>query len=162
MQRIEGEAAWMCPNKWGCGPQICGRIEHFVGRHAMDIDGIGEEVAIMLNKSGLVNDVADLYDLTQEKLVALERFQERSAQRILRGLEASRQVPYARVIFALSIPFVGETTGKVLARHTRDMDTLMSLPAEDLAAIHQLSTSLPTSATERLSSACVPRDCRCH
>ena len=72
--RVEGEAAWVCPNKWGCGPQICGRIEHFVGRHAMDIDGIGEEVAVILNKSGLVNDVADLYDLTQEKLVVLDRF----------------------------------------------------------------------------------------
>ena len=94
----------------------------------MDIDGIGEEVAVILNKSGMVNDVADLYDLTQEKLVSLDRFQERSAQRILRGLEASRQVPYARVIFALSIPFVGETTGKVLARHTRDIDTLMAMP----------------------------------
>ena len=148
LQRIEGEAAWVCPNKWGCGPQICGRIEHFVGRHAMDIDGIGEEVAIMLNKSGLVNDVADLYDLTQEKLVALERFQERSAQRILRGLEASRQVPYARVIFALSIPFVGETTGKVLARHTRDMDTLMSLPAEDLAAIPEIGPKIAQSIVD--------------
>lgn len=148
LERIEGEAAWVCPNKWGCGPQICGRIEHFVGRHAMDIDGIGEEVAVILNKSGLVNDVADLYDLTQEKLVALDRFQEKSAQRILRGLENSRQVPYSRVIFALSIPFVGETTGKVLARHTRDIDTLMSLPAEQLAAIPEIGPKIAQSIVD--------------
>ena len=148
LKRMEGEAAWVCTNKWGCGPQICGRIEHFVGRHAMDIDGIGEEVAVILNKSGLVNDVADLYDLTMEKLVALDRFQERSAQRILRGVEASRQVPFARVIFALSIPFVGETTGKVLARHTRDIDTLMSLPTEELAAIPEIGPKIAQSIVD--------------
>ena len=153
LKRIEGEAAWVCPNKWDCGPQICGRIEHFVGRHAMDIDGIGEEVAVILNKSGLVNDVADLYDLTQEKLVALDRFQERSAQRILRGIEASKQVPYARVIFALSIPFVGETTGKVLARHTRDIDTLMSLPAEQLAAIPEIGPKIAQSIVDFFAEA---------
>ncbi len=146
--RIEGEAAWVCPNKWGCGPQICGRIEHFVGRHAMDIDGIGEEVATMLNKSGLVNDVADLYDITRDKLLALDRFQEKSAQRILRGIEASRHVPYARVIFALSIPYVGETTGKVLARHTRDIDTLMSLPAEQLASIPEIGPKIAQSIVD--------------
>ena len=148
LQRVEGEAAWVCPNKWGCGPQICGRIEHFVGRHAMDIDGIGEEVAVLLNKSGLVNDIADLYDLTQEKLVALDRFQERSAQRILRGIEASKSVPFARVIFALSIPFVGETTGKVLARHTRDIDTLMGMPAEELAAIPEIGPKIAQSIVD--------------
>lgn len=148
LQRIEGEAAWVCPNKWGCGPQICGRIEHFVGRHAMDIDGIGEEVAVILNKSGLVNDVADLYNLTAEQLVSLDRFQERSAQRILRGIEASRQVPFARVIFALSIPFVGETTGKVLARHTRDIDTLMTMPADQLAAIPEIGPKIAQSIVD--------------
>ena len=114
----------------------------------MDIDGIGEEVAVIMNKSGLVNDVADLYDLTQEELVALDRFQEKSAQRILRGIENSRQVPYARVIFSLSIPFVGETTGKVLARHTRDIDTLMSMPAEQLAAIPEIGPKIAQSIVD--------------
>lgn len=146
--RIEGEAAWVCPNKWGCSPQICGRIEHFVGRHAMDIDGIGEEVAVILNKSGLVNDVADLYDLTLDKLMALDRFQEKSSQRILRGIAASKTVPYARVIFALSIPFVGETTGKVLARHTRDIDTLMTMPAEELASIPEIGPKIAQSIVD--------------
>ena len=148
LKRVEGEAAWVCPNKWGCGPQICGRIEHFVGRHAMDIDGIGEEVAVILNKSGLVDDIADLYDLTEEKLISLDRFQQRSAQRILRGVEASKQVPYARVIFALSIPFVGETTGKVLARHTRNIDALMTMPAEELAAIPEIGPKIAQSIVE--------------
>jgi len=148
LQRIEGEAAWVCPNKWGCSPQVCGRIEHFVGRHAMNIDGIGEEVVVMLNKSGLVNDPADLYDLTQEKLVSLDRFQHKSAQRILRGVDASRNVPYARVIFALSIPFVGETTGKVLARHTHDIDTLMAMPADQLAAIPEIGPKIAQSIVD--------------
>ena len=148
LQRVEGEAAWVCPNKWGCGPQICGRIEHFVGRHAMDIDGIGEEVAVVLNKNGLVNNIADLYDLNQEKLVALDRFQERSAQRILRGIEASKSVPFARVIYALSIPFVGETTGKVLARHTHDIDSLMNMPAEQLAAIPEIGPKIAQSIVD--------------
>ncbi len=146
--RVEGEAAWVCPNKYACPPQITGRIEHFVGRHAMDIDGIGEEVAVILNKSGLVNDVADLYDLTSERLIALDRFQEKSAQRILRGIEASRSVPFARVIFALSIPFVGETTAKVLARFTHDIDTLMSTPAEQLAAIPEIGPKIAQSIVD--------------
>lgn len=145
LQRIEGEAAWVCPNRWGCAPQICGRIEHFVSRHAMDIEGIGEEVAVVLYKSGLVGDVADLYDLTEEKLTNLDRFQEKSAQRILRGIDASKRVPYARVIFALSIPYVGETTGKVLARHTRDIDTLMAMPADQLAAIPEIGPKIAQS-----------------
>jgi len=148
LQRVEGEASWVCPNKWHCGPQICGRIEHFVGRHAMDIDGIGEEVAVTLHASGLVNDPADLYDLTQEQLVALDRFQERSAQRILRGVERSRQVPFARVIFALSIPFVGETVAKVLARNTHDIDTLMTMPAEQLAAIPEIGPKIAQSIVD--------------
>ena len=90
LQRIEGEAAWVCPNKWECKPQITGRIEHFVARHAMNIDGIGEEVAAQLHESGLVDNIADLYDLTIDRLVALDRFQLKSAQRIMRGIEQSK------------------------------------------------------------------------
>lgn len=146
--RIDGEAAWVCPNKWGCEPQITGRIEHFVGRHMMDIDGIGEEVAVMLHRSGLVNDVADLYSLTQEKLVSLERFQDRSAQRILRGIEASKKVPFARVIFALSIPFVGETTAKVLARNVNNIDRLMTIPATELAEIPEIGPKIAQSIVD--------------
>ena len=143
--REEGEAAWVCPNKWGCEPQITGRIEHFVGRHMMNIDGVGEEVAVMLHQSGLVNNIADLYDLTYDQLVALDRFQDKSAQRILRGIDESRRVPFARVIFALSIPFVGETTAKVLARSLHDIDTLMSAPAEQLASIDEIGPKIAAS-----------------
>ena len=98
-----------------------------------------------------MDDVADLYDLTQDKLIELDRFQEKSAQRILRGIDASRQVSYARVIFALSIPFVGETTGKVLARHTRNIDTLMTLPADQLAAIPEIGPKIAQSIVEFFS-----------
>lgn len=146
--RIDGEAAWVCPNKWGCEPQITGRIEHFVGRHMMNIDGIGEEVAVMLHQAGLVNDVADLYSLTYDQLVALDRFQDRSAQRILRGIEESKQVPFARVIFSLSIPFVGETTGKVLARNVHDIDTLMTMPADQLASIPEIGPKIAQSIVD--------------
>ena len=145
LKRVEGEAAWVCTNKWACEPQITGRIEHFVSRHAMNIDGIGEEVAIQLHRAGLVNDIADLYDLTEERLVALDRFQQRSAQRLLRGIEQSRSVPFARVIFALSIPFVGETTGKVLARNVGNIDTLMAMPADQLAAIDEIGPKIAQS-----------------
>ncbi|MBR6489161.1 MAG: NAD-dependent DNA ligase LigA [Muribaculaceae bacterium] len=148
LQRIEGEAAWVCPNKWGCQPQITGRIEHFVGRHAMNIDGIGEEVAVQLHESGLVNNIADLYDLTVDRLVQLDRFQLKSAQRIMRGIEQSKDVPFERVIFALSIQFVGETTAKVLARHVHNIDRLMEMSAEELAAIPEIGPKIAQSIVE--------------
>ena len=151
LKRIEGEAAWVCPNKYQCPPQITGRIEHFVGRHAMNIDGIGEEVAVQLHESGLVHNVADLYDLTLESLTALDRFQEKSASRILRGLEASRKVPFARVIFALSISYVGETTAKVLARNVHSIDRLMTMPAQKLAAIPEIGPKIAESIVEFFS-----------
>ena len=148
LKRVEGEAAWVCPNKYKCLPQITGRIEHFVGRHAMNIDGIGEEVAVQLHDSGLVHNVADLYDLTLESLTALDRFQQKSASRILRGLEASRKVPFARVIFALSISYVGETTAKVLARNVHSIDRLMAMPAQELAAIPEIGPKIAESIVE--------------
>ena len=148
LQRVEGEAAWVCPNKWECKPQITGRIEHFVGRHAMNIDGIGEEVAAQLHESGLVNNIADLYDLTVDKLVGLDRFQLKSAQRIMRGIEQSKQVPFERVIFALSIQFVGETTAKVLARNVHNIDRLMEMSAEELAAIPEIGPKIAQSIVE--------------
>ena len=148
LKRVEGEAAWVCPNKYKCPPQITGRIEHFVGRHAMNIDGIGEEVAVQLHDSGLVHNVADLYDLTLESLTALDRFQQKSASRILRGLEASRKVPFARVIFALSISYVGETTAKVLARNVHNIDRLMTMPAQELAAIPEIGPKIAESIVE--------------
>lgn len=151
LTRVEGEAAWVCPNKWGCKPQITGRIEHFVGRHAMNIDGIGEEVAVQLHESGLVNDIADLYSLTIEKLVSLDRFQLKSAHRIMKGIEQSKQVPFERVIFALSIQFVGETTAKVLARNVQNIDRLMEMNTDELSAIPEIGPKIAQSIVEYFS-----------
>ena len=148
LTRIEGEAAWVCPNKWTCPPQIYGRIEHFVGRHMMNIDGIGEEMAKRFYDEGLVKDVADLYDITYEQLMALDRFQDKLATRILRGIDESRNVPFERVIFALSIPFVGETTAKVLARNLHNIDNLMAMPAEQLATINEIGTKIAESIVD--------------
>ena len=136
--RVEGEAAWVCPNKEGCVPQIVGRIEHFVGRRMMNIDGIGEETAAALHAAGLVDNVADLYDLTIEQLLGLDGFQQKSAQRVLDGIAASRAVPFERVVYAISIPFVGETTARKLSRAAGDIDTLMAMPAAQLEAVEDV------------------------
>lgn len=149
LTRIEGEAAWVCPNKYECRPQITGKIEHFVGRHMMNIDGIGEEVAEQLYSSGLVKNIADLYDLTEEKLIiTLDRFKERSARRIINGIEESKKVPFERVIFALSIPFVGETTAKVLASAAHNIDTLMSMNESELSSINEIGDKIAQSVVE--------------
>lgn len=133
--RIEGEAAWSCPNKYGCRPQICGRIEHFAARRMMDIDGIGEETAQQLFDCGLVNNPADLYDLTVEKLASLDRIGEKSASRIVAGVQGSLAVPFERVVYALSIPNVGETTAKRLATAVKSMDNLLSMTEEELTSV---------------------------
>lgn len=146
--RIDGEAAWVCPNKYECPPQIAGRIEHFVGRRMMNIDGIGEETATQLYESGLVNNIADLYDLTQEKLMTLARFGQRSSERIIEGLDASKSVPFERVVFALSIPFVGETVAKKLARGVGDIDRLMAMTADQLTSIEDIGEKIANSIIE--------------
>lgn len=145
--RIEGEAAWMCPNKYGCVPQITGRIEHFVGRRMMNIDGIGEETAALLYSEGLVKTTADIYDLTLERLASLERFGRRSAERIMAGIEESRSVPFDRVVYALSIPYVGETVAKKLARAVGNIDNLMGLDRETLCAIDDVGPRIADSIT---------------
>ncbi len=148
LRRIEGEAAWFCPNKYGCPPQIVGRIEHFVGRRMMNIDGIGEETAQMLYDAGMVTGIADIYDLTRERLLSLDRFGERSAERILQGIEDSKNVTFERVIYALSIPYVGETVAKKLARAVGDIDTLMNMPVSDLIEIEDIGPRIAESIHE--------------
>lgn len=149
--RVEGEAAWMCPNKYGCPPQQIGRIEHFVGRHAMDVDGVGEEVAKTLFERGFVRNVADLYALKPEQLTTLEGFGTRSAERILDGLEASKSVPFERVVYALSIPYVGETTAKKLARGVLNVDNLMAFSEDQLAAIDTIGPKIAESIIEHFT-----------
>ena len=146
--RIEGEAAWVCPNKYHCPPQIAGRIEHFVGRHMMDIDGIGEEMAKDLYDYGLVENIADLYDLRVEDLLMIDRLGIKSAERIVNGIKKSLEVPYEKVVFALSIPNVGETTAKILARASDSIDNLMAMKAEDLATINEVGPIIADSIIE--------------
>lgn len=136
--RVEGEAAWICPNKEGCVPQIVGRIEHFVGRHMMNIDGIGEETAAALFTHGFVRNVADLYSLTAQQLATIEGFAAKSAQRVIDGIEASKTVPFERVVFALSIPYVGETTARKVARAAGSMERLRAMSPAELEAIEDV------------------------
>lgn len=119
----------------------------------MNIDGIGEEIAEQLFACGLVENIADIYDLTEEKLVQLDRFGDKSAQRILKGIEDSRQVPFERVVYALSIPFVGETVAKKVAYGVKDMDTLMNMDAVQLAEIDEIGPKIAESIVEYFSNA---------
>lgn len=130
--RIFGDAAWYCPNHYGCRPQITGKIEHFCARRMMDIEGIGEETAELLFDSGLVERIGDLYDLTQEKLESLERIGEKTAKKIIDGINDSKNVPFERVVYALSIPNVGETTAKRLALGVVSMDHMQQMTQEEL------------------------------
>jgi DNA ligase (NAD+) len=146
--RVEGEAAWMCPNRFGCPPQLAGRIEHFVGRKMMNIDGIGEESAEQLVHLQLVRNIADLYDLTENDLMKLSGFGSRSAQRVLQGLNDSKQVAYDRVIYALSIPFVGDTVAKKLAKAFPNIDRLIAASTAELAATKDIGPKIAESVTK--------------
>ncbi len=148
LMRVDGEAAWVCPNKWGCAPQIIGRIEHFVGRRMMNIDGIGEETAEALYARGMVRNTADLYDLKVDDLIKLEGFGLRSAERIIDGINESKQVPFDRVVFALSIPYVGETTAKKIARSAGSMDRLMQMNKIELERIEDVGPRIAESIAE--------------
>ncbi|MDE6341535.1 MAG: NAD-dependent DNA ligase LigA [Muribaculaceae bacterium] len=148
--RNDGDAARICPNKYGCRPQITGRIEHFCARRMMNIDGIGEETAELLFDRELVTTPADLYDLTKEQLSLLERFGDRSAERILQGLEESRKVPFERVIYALSIPNVGETTSKRVAKAVKSMDRMQEMSVEQLQAIPDVGPTIAQGIFEYL------------
>ena len=140
--RVEGEAAWRCPNEAGCPPQIKGKIEHFVSRKAMNIDGLGEETIDLFYQKGLLHNIADIYDLKLEDIAAQERLGEKSAQNILAGIEASKQVPWARVLFALGIRMVGETTAKKIARVYNNIDSLQWATAEQLCAIEDVGPQI--------------------
>ena len=146
--RVEGEAAWQCPNKFGCPPQLAGRVEHFVGRKMMNIEGIGEETVEQLSHNRLIRNIADLYDLTTDKLLKLDGFGPRSAERVMEGLEASKSVPFDRVVYALSIPFVGDTVAKKVAKAFPDIDTLMNATCEQLAATKDIGPRIAENVVE--------------
>ena len=140
--RVEGEAAWRCPNEAGCPPQIKGKIEHFVSRKAMDIEGLGEETIDLFYQKGLLRNIADIYDLKAEDIAAQERLGEKSAQNILEGIEASKKVPWSRVLFALGIRMVGETTAKKIAKRYNTIDSLQWATAEQLCAIEDVGPQI--------------------
>lgn len=146
--KAEGEAATVCPNKYGCPPQIISRIEHFAARRMMNIDGIGEETAKQLYDCGLVRSTADIYDLRPEQLLVLEGFGMRAAQKVVKGAEESKAVPFDRVVYALSIPNVGATTSKKIARAVGNIDRLMSMSAEELTAIEDVGPIIADSIIE--------------
>ena len=130
--RYEGEAKHYCPNQSGCRPQILGRIIHFIRRKAMDIEGLGEETVELLFENGLLHDASDLYDLRAEQLAPLPRLGEKSAENLVQSIRNSLEVPFERVLFALGIRFVGETTAKYLAAHFRSLDAVIGASREEL------------------------------
>ncbi len=138
----EGEAKHYCPNQSGCRPQILGRIIHFIRRKAMDIDGLGEETVELLFESGLVSNIADLYALQATQLAGLPRLGEKSADNIIRSIARSREVPFHRVLFALGIRFVGETTAKYLAAHFPSLDALMAASREELLEAEEVGEKI--------------------
>ncbi len=149
--RYEGEAKHYCPNQSGCRPQILGRIVHFIRRKAMDIDGLGEETVELLFESGLVRDAADLYDLRAEQLACLPRLGDKSAENIVRSVRRSTEVPFRRVLFALGIRFVGETTAKYLAAHFRSLDAVMAASREELTEAEEVGERIADAIAEYLA-----------
>ncbi len=151
--RNEGEAAHYCPNEDGCPPQIKGKMQHFVSRKAMDIDGIGQETIELLYNEGLAKNITDFYELKREQLENLERMAEKSAQRILDGLEASKKVPFERVLFALGIRFVGETVAKTLVKKLHTIENIQSKSASELVEIDEIGDRIAESVVEWFSKA---------
>ena len=146
--RYEGEAKHFCPNSAECKPQIIGRIVHFVSRKAMDIEGLGGETIELLWQNGLIKDIADIYDLNPQQLAQLPRLGDRSAANILEGVRISKEVPFERVLFALGIRFVGETTAKYLASHFRTLDAIAEATTEELAEAEEVGEKIAIAITE--------------
>lgn len=143
--RTEGEAQHYCPNFYGCPPQIIGRIEHFISRKAMDIEGLGGETVTLLYKNGLVNDYADLYELRKEQILPLERMAEKSADNLINGIEQSKNIPFERVLFALGIRYVGETVAKKIAQHFKNIEALIMADYDTLIQVDEIGDKIALS-----------------
>jgi DNA ligase (NAD+) len=141
----EGEAKHYCPNDTGCPPQLIGRIEHFISRKAMNIDGLGAETADLLYSKGLIGDMADLYDLKKEQLEVLDRMGSKSAENIIASIERSKGVPFQRVLFAIGIRFVGETTAKKLAEALKSLDNIRQALREELLQVDEIGEKIADS-----------------
>ena len=147
LKRYEGEAAWYCTNDSGCAPQIKGRIEHFISRKAMNIDSMGPETVDEYYRRGLISNIADLYTLDVQQING-DGSREKSAQKIVHGIEESKAVPFERVVFALGIRFVGETSAKALARYFKTMDALASASEEELTQVEGIGEVIAKSITD--------------
>ncbi|MFD2823897.1 NAD-dependent DNA ligase LigA [Lacinutrix iliipiscaria] len=150
--RIEGEAKHYCPNYNGCNPQIIGRIQHFISRKAMDIEGLGGETVALLVNANLISNYSDLYTLTKEEVMPLERMAEKSAENLINGVEASKQIPFERVLFALGIRFVGETVAKKLAKHYKSIDAIKKASIDDLVNVDEIGIKIAESVVDFFAS----------
>ncbi|WP_159802101.1 NAD-dependent DNA ligase LigA [Flavobacterium sp. MK4S-17] len=146
--RKEGEAQHYCPNFYGCPPQIIGRVQHYISRKAMDIEGLGGETVALLYNSGLIHNYADLYDLKKEQVIPLERMADKSAENLVNGIKKSKQVPFERVLYALGIRYVGETVAKKLARHYRNIDSLAKASLMDLILVDEIGEKIAQSVVD--------------
>jgi DNA ligase (NAD+) len=146
--RSEGEANHFCPNFYGCPPQIIGRIQHFITRKAMDIDGLGGETVTLLFNAGLVTNYADLYELKKEQIIPLERMAEKSAENLINGIEKSKNIPFERVLYALGIRYVGETVAKKLAKHYKSIDAIAQASIMDLILVDEIGDKIAQSVVQ--------------
>lgn len=146
--RFEGEANHYCPNFYGCPPQIIGRIQHYISRKAMDIEGLGGETVALLFNNGLVKNYADLYELTVEQILPLERMAQKSAENLVNGVQNSKNIPFESVLFALGIRFVGETVAKKLAKHYKNIDALRKATLMDLILVDEIGERIAKSVIE--------------
>jgi DNA ligase (NAD+) len=150
--RKEGEAQHYCPNYNGCNPQIIGRIQHYISRKAMDIEGLGGETVALLVNAGLITNYSDLYELTKEEVIPLERMAEKSAENLINGIKLSKQIPFERVLYALGIRYVGETVAKKLAKHYKNIDALSIATIIDLIAVDEIGDKIAESVVDFFSS----------
>lgn len=148
LERKEGEANHYCPNFYGCPPQIIGRIQHFITRKAMDIEGLGGETVALLFNNGLVTNYADLYELKKEQIIPLERMAEKSADNMIKGIAKSKEIPFERVLYALGIRYVGETVAKKLAKHYKSIDAIASASLLDLILVDEIGEKIAQSVIE--------------
>ena len=146
--RSEGEANHFCPNFYGCPPQIIGRIQHFITRKAMDIDGLGGETVALLFNAGLVTNYDDLYELKKEQIIPLERMAEKSAENLINGIEKSKTIPFERVLYALGIRYVGETVAKKLAKHYKSIDAIAQAGIMDLILVDEIGDKIAQSVVQ--------------
>lgn len=149
--RMDGEAQHYCPNENGCAPQIKGRIEHFISRKAMNIDGLGPETIELFYNHGLIHNMADLYQLTFDQIVDLDRMADKSANNLLKGLKDSKKIPFERVLYALGIRYVGETVAKKLARYFKTIDRLMQATFEELIVVDEIGEAIAKSVIQYFS-----------